>query len=157
MFRQLLLPHSPDGIPNALLSPSTGFCLHSVSCAIYNLYLVCARHMLVGLQRLVISMRAVCMLYRLANDGYVEVRVDGPYGEDFERPKWGSHEVLVIFAGGIGVGPCLLALTIMLCMSFFCLKHVTRYFADPEPCISLLPGWRPMLTKSSPKLEPASK
>ena len=60
-----------------------------------------------------------CLLYRLTNDGHVEVRVDGPYGEDFERPKWGAYKVLVIFAGGIGVGPFLLARTMMLCISFF--------------------------------------
>ena len=59
------------------------------------------------------------MLYRLANNGHVEVSVDGPYGEDFERPKWGSYEVLVIFAGGIGVGPFLHAWTMMLCISLF--------------------------------------
>ena len=54
------------------------------------------------------------MLYRLTSDGHVEVRVDGPYGEDFERPKWGAYEVLVIFAGGIGVGIFLLACTLVL-------------------------------------------
>ena len=58
------------------------------------------------------------MLYRLTNDDHVEVRVDGPYGEDFERPKWGAYEVLVIFAGGIGVGSFLLAQTPLLCTSF---------------------------------------
>ena len=33
----------------------------------------------------------------------MEVRVDGPYGEETAWPKWANYEVLVIFAGGIGV------------------------------------------------------
>ncbi len=33
----------------------------------------------------------------------MKVRVDGPYGEETARPKWANHEVLIIFAGGIGV------------------------------------------------------
>ncbi len=33
----------------------------------------------------------------------MEVRVDGPYGEESARPKWANYEVLIIFAGGIGV------------------------------------------------------
>ena len=40
---------------------------------------------------------------RLVKDGNVEVRVDGPYGDTSEDPKWASYEVLIIFAGGIGV------------------------------------------------------
>ena len=47
--------------------------------------------------------KTVCCLYRLVKEGNVEVRVDGPYGEDSERPKWAGHKVLVILAGGIGV------------------------------------------------------
>lgn len=35
----------------------------------------------------------------------MEVRVDGPYGEETARPKWANYEVLIIFAGGIGVRP----------------------------------------------------
>lgn len=45
----------------------------------------------------------LCCLYRLVKEGNVEVRVDGPYGEDAERPRWANYKVLVIFAGGIGV------------------------------------------------------
>ena len=40
----------------------------------------------------------------------MEVRVDGPYGESSEEPKWAKYEVLIIFAGGIGVRPSCLAL-----------------------------------------------
>ena len=33
------------------------------------------------------------------------MRVDGPYGESSEKPAWVKHATLIIFAGGIGVGP----------------------------------------------------
>ena len=33
------------------------------------------------------------------------MRVDGPYGESGEKSAWVKHTTLIIFAGGIGVGP----------------------------------------------------
>ena len=66
------------------------------------------------------------MLYRLTTDGHMEVRVDGPYGEDSEPPKWGAYEVLVIFAGGIGVKPVLLTQIPMLCIFRACHQIVCR-------------------------------
>ena len=48
------------------------------------------------------------LMARLLRDGGVTMRVDGPYGEEEERPEWTYFSTLVIFAGGIGVrGACI--------------------------------------------------
>ena len=51
------------------------------------------------------------------------MRVDGPYGESGENPAWVKHATLIIFAGGIGVGPF-----IAICLLHSTLVRVLRYF-----------------------------
>ena len=48
-------------------------------------------------------MNVASYLFRLVKEGNVEVRVDGPYGAESEWPTWANHELLIVFAGGIGV------------------------------------------------------
>ena len=83
------------------------------------------------------------MRCRLTNDGHVEVRVDGPYGEDFELPKWGTYEVLVIFAGGIGVRvrlACPITHAVHLFFHVLSMLSNTLQTPDPRPSTSLLPA-----------------
>ena len=49
------------------------------------------------------GIKVASRLCSLVEEGNVEVRVDGPYGAESERPAWANHEVLIVFAGGIGV------------------------------------------------------
>ncbi len=35
----------------------------------------------------------------------VKVRADGPYGSSSPVPVWAAHDMLLLIAGGVGVGP----------------------------------------------------
>jgi NAD(P)H-flavin reductase len=41
---------------------------------------------------------------KLAEEGSITVRADGPYGRASE-PEWSSYDTICMIAGGIGVSP----------------------------------------------------
>ncbi len=52
-------------------------------------------------------MLALCLqevVNRVAANGTIPVRVDGPYGYASE-PEWTLYDTLIMVAGGIGVSP----------------------------------------------------
>lgn len=66
------------------------------------------------------------LIRRLLRDGSVVMRIDGPYGEEEERPEWTRFRTVVIIAGGIGVRYELTSPSCSSCSPFSCSECFDR-------------------------------